>query len=248
MYKVLIADASFSFCEAVANCLEPEYHVLCCHDGQTVIAYVNEYEPDMLVIDLALPHIDGVNVLNMLRCAGKNLPVLAMTANASDCVLQILSCLKVSHVCQKPCSLDALVCSIRMIAQNAENALWIPETEADNLLLHLGFRMGLTRYENVRTGILMKYNGSVDGMTKSLYPAIAEENGGNATQVEKSIRDAIHHAFRTGNRNYWSLYFPGAYGGKCPSNELFIARMASALKNRERVQNAQIQYLIAENE
>ena len=247
MRKILIADASRSFCEAVAKCLETEYDIICCHDGQTVIAYVNEYTPDMLVIDLSLPHIDGLNVLNMLRCAGKNLPVLALAANASDCVMQILSCLKVSHICQKPCSLEALICSIRMVAQNADSSLWIPETEVDNLLLQLGFRMGLTRYDNVRTAILLKYYGRVDSMTKSLYPMIAERNGGNAAQVEKSIRDAIHHAFRTGNGTNWNLYFFGTIDSACPSNEMFVARMASALRNRSRVQEEELLCLKVEN-
>ena len=248
MRRILIAEASPVLCEALVNCLKTQYDVTFCFDGQEVIAYINKYAPDLLVLDLELPNMDGIAALNMLRCAGNNVPVVALTANASECVMQILNALKVSYVCPKPCSLEALVCSIRMVANIEDSALWIPETEVDNLLLHLGFRMGLTRYDNVRAAILMKYYGAVEGMTKSLYPAIAAENRGSATQVEKSIRDAIHHAFQTGNRNNWCLYFPGALAGKCPSNEMFIARMASALKNRERVQEAKKQYLKAENE
>lgn len=167
MRRILIAEASPVLCEALVNCLKTQYDVTFCFDGQEVIAYINKYAPDLLVLDLELPNRDGIAALNMLRCAGNNVPVVALTANASECVMQILNSLKVSYVCSKPCSLEALVCSIRMVANIEDSVLWIPETEVDNLLLHLGFRMGLTRYDNVRAAILMKYHGTVDGMTKS---------------------------------------------------------------------------------
>ena len=173
---------------------------------------------------------------------------MALTYNANDYVMKALANLKVSYICQKPCKLDALAAAIRMVADQAVSSLWLPETEVDNILLMLGFKMGLARYDILRSAIMLKYCGEDGGVTKCLYPAVALQFGGNAQQVEKAIRDAIHHAFKTGNKNNWKLYFESRENERCPSNEIFIARIACALRACNRIQKAeQMLYLMAAN-
>ena len=238
MRKILIADASRELCEAVAKQLGMRYSVTYCNDGEKVFEIVNSIDPDVLVLDLMLPNKDGLTILGMLRSAGKNMPVLVLTPYIHDYIASALAGLRVSHVCRKPCSVETLVCSIRRLTDDTDSFLWVSETEVDNILMMLGFRMGPSRYENVREAILLKYSGETDGMTKSLYPAVAASNGGNALQVEKSIRDAIRCAFQPGDRSLWTLYFPFAKQNQCPSNEVFITRIAYALQTQERLPKA----------
>ena len=238
MRKILIADASYELCEAIAKQLGKQYCVTYCNDGDKVFEIVNNTDPDVLVLDLMLPYKDGLTVLGMLRSAGKNMPVLVLTTYLNDYIASALAGLHVSYVCRKPCSVETLVCSIRSLADDTGSSLWVSETKVDNLLMMLGFRIGPSRYENVRTAILLRYYGGTDGMTKSLYPAVAASNGGNALQVEKSIRDAIRHAYQQGNRSLWAMYFPFNKQNQCPSNETFITRIAYALQTRERLPEA----------
>lgn len=238
MRKILIADASRELCEAVAKQLGKQYCVTYCNDGEKFFETLNSTNPNVLVLDLMLPNKDGLTILSILRAAGKNMPVLVLTSYIHEYIFVTLEELHVSHVCRKPCSVETLVCSIRKLADDADSSLWVSETEVDNILMMLGFHMGPSRYENVREAILLKYSGETDGMTKSLYPAVAASNGGNALQVEKSIRDAIRCAFQQGDRSLWTLYFPFAKHNKCPSNEVFITRIAYALQTRERLPEA----------
>ena len=248
MQKILIADSSYELCKELSRSLDRDYHVTYCHDSDAVVRLVKSLDPDILVLDLALPGADGIMLLQLLRSSGRNLQVLALTYNTTDSVIKALADLKVSYICQKPCSMDALASAVRMVAAQAENTLWIPETEVDNILLMLGFKMGLVRYEILRTAIMLKFSGEDGGITKCLYPAVAALFGGNAQQVEKAIRDAIHHAFKVGNKNNWNLYFALAEDERCPSNEIFIARVACALKARKRIQQAeQMLYLMTAN-
>lgn len=235
MQKILIADASCELCESVAKQLGTQCLVTYCNDGQKVIELVNNTEPDVLVLDLALPTVDGITILKMLRSAGKNIPVLVMTTYLNDYVVSNLQDLYVCYVCRKPCSVEALVCSIRALSNDEDSSPWIPETEVDNILILLGFQMGPLYYENVRTAILLKFRGEAGSMSKCLYPAVAARHGKNGAQVEKSIRDAIRRAFLEGDRNRWILYFPSARQNQYPSNDVFITRIAYALQTRERM-------------
>ena len=136
-----------------------------------------------------------------------------------------------------------------MVINQEDASLWDVETELDNILLYLGFRMGPARYENVRTAVLLKYYGEAGGVTKCLYPAVAMHCGGNAMQVEKSVRDAIRHAFNTGNQDNWKLYFSNSTELQCPSNDMFMARIACALKTGYRMYKVgKVKRLKAENE
>ena len=241
MPKILIADASYGLCEGIIKQLKPPYLAVCCQDGQKAIELIYEMDPDILVLDLALPNVDSIaTIIKMLRSIGKNIPVLVLAAYLDDHIVSVLQDMRVFCVLWKPCDIDALVQCIYILLNRASISLWMPETEVDNILMMLGFRVELRCYENVRTAILLQFYGEADGMVKCLYPAVAKRNGGNAVQVEKSIRDAIRYAFQRGDRSRWALYFPFAGENQCPSNKAFIARIVYALQTLERLPNGKI--------
>src|SRR4051812_20529722 len=62
--------------------LKPEgLEVLMAHDGQQGLELVNDSEPDVVLLDLTLPSIDGLEVLQRLRTTHRNLPVIIVTAS-----------------------------------------------------------------------------------------------------------------------------------------------------------------------
>ena len=54
------------------------------HDGEAVHAAVAEVAPDILILDVALPHKDGVDIHAELRAAGDQTPVVLLTGNISE--------------------------------------------------------------------------------------------------------------------------------------------------------------------
>ena len=126
-------------------------------------------------------------------------------------VLSELEHLQVSCFFRKPCSTGALVAKLQDLTakiQTGEQFCLNPQRAANHILLNLGFRMGLGRYQCVYQALMMKYEGEDGGVTKCLYPNVAKICGGNASQVEKAIRDAIKDAFSQGETGVWKMYFP----------------------------------------
>ena len=60
MQKVLIADGSEEFRQALADALRGIYHIRTSREGNEALALVMDYEPDILVLDLMLPGLDGL--------------------------------------------------------------------------------------------------------------------------------------------------------------------------------------------
>lgn len=63
MLKLLVADMSQEFTDAVENVLRNEFEMQVCHDGETALELLHYFKPDVLVIHLLLPFKDGLTVL-----------------------------------------------------------------------------------------------------------------------------------------------------------------------------------------
>lgn len=234
MTKLLIADSDNILAQAISRQLRGEFEILQCDNGETALKYMRKYQPDILLIDLHLTRVDGLEVLRTIRSCGLSTRVVATTYVESAYLLNELSQLQVSNLYKKPCSIGAVVSCLRDMRLSGDTEEWSESREANKILLELGFRMGLARYHCVYQALLLKYQGEDGGITKCLYPKVARLYGGNTAQVEKAIRDAIKDAFSQGNPSVWQMYFPPGRDGvtSCPSNEVFLARIAYALQER----------------
>ncbi len=237
MKMLLIADTVQSFAQAVSKQLKSEFSVTLCQSGAAVLEAISRQVPDILVLDLHLPDVDSMQILRTLRSCGYNTKVIVTGYLQSPWVFRELERLQVLQFFTKPSNVSAVISCIRDIAaENSQktDAGLTAETVIHQLMLSLGFRMGLARYHSVYVALLMKYQGEDGGVTKCLYPKVAKACGGNSQQVEKAIRDGIKDAFHQGERSLWQMYFPAGRDRefRCPSNEVFLARMAYAVRQR----------------
>lgn len=238
MLRLLIADTAEVFDKTLKKQLQDQYLVEICSDGTEAIERIIDFEPDILLTDLRLPGTDGLSVIRALRASGRDTRVLVISGYTGDYALSVLESLNVDYVFAKPCDLGAVLCTIQDISLQICCAdQWCLENEADRILMSIGFRMGRIGYACTCDAVCMKYENFDCGTTKELYPTIAKKHGGNPKQVEKAIRDAIKHAWNTGNRSLWKLYFPPKRDGEvyCPSNDEFLARMAKTLMCGKRI-------------
>jgi DNA-binding response OmpR family regulator len=82
---VLLAEDDSAIAEPLSRALHREgYDVVVVGDGQSALESASSGEVDVLVLDLGLPGIDGLDVCRRLRAAGRNLPVLMLTARADE--------------------------------------------------------------------------------------------------------------------------------------------------------------------
>lgn len=82
---ILVVDDEPAIVEVIRQRLEREGFAVCSAiDGNAALASVAESQPDLMILDLMLPDIEGFEVLRQLRGLGHSLPVIILTALDDD--------------------------------------------------------------------------------------------------------------------------------------------------------------------
>ena len=85
MTNILIVEDSEDLAFGLRNNLEFEgYDVSVVHDGKTGLEMATSNPPDLMILDLTLPELDGLNVLEGIRKTGSKLPILLLTARQEE--------------------------------------------------------------------------------------------------------------------------------------------------------------------
>ncbi|MDG2072076.1 MAG: response regulator transcription factor [Pseudomonadales bacterium] len=85
MTLILVVEDSEDLAFGLRNNLEFEgYEVLVAGDGKTGLELATQKQPDLIILDLTLPELDGLEVLEHLRSAGNKVPVLVLTARHEE--------------------------------------------------------------------------------------------------------------------------------------------------------------------
>lgn len=107
MQFLLIALRSEELCSFLKDALRNKYRIVTCSDGKAALDLLNRSHPDALIMDLILPSLDGLSVLEQ---AGTVPPViLCTTTYISDSVVETAKNLGVGNIILKPCSVRWIV-------------------------------------------------------------------------------------------------------------------------------------------
>ena len=85
--KILIIEDEENIAELIKFNLELNgYQTECAHDGKTGISRIKEWKPDLVLLDIMLPEVDGITILQILRSEEefRETPVIMMTAKSQD--------------------------------------------------------------------------------------------------------------------------------------------------------------------
>ncbi len=235
MQRLLLADPSGVLSTAIRKQLKNEFIIEFCNDGEQALKLLKKFDPDILVVNLQLPVVDGLTVLRTLRGCGMDTKVIALTSLTDEYIVRELERLQVSMVLMNTSRLTSVISHIRSVSLQLEQSReihWNPENEVDRILLDLSFRVGTGTCCVSRAAVLYMYHNPSCYLTKCLYPDLAKEFGGTKTQIEKAIRDSINYAWEHGDRQIWSMYFSN---NEKPSNEVFLGRISHALRQKSRL-------------
>lgn len=238
--KVLVADGTDDFRLALEEALQGAYYVRSCKDGQEALSLLKRYSPDILVLDLMLPGLDGISLLHAAAESGIFPMVLATARFFSDYMTEALTQLGVEYVLVKPCNLRSTIDRINDLSHRIRQPVISqpdPRSHVSALLVTLGVPVKYNGYAYLREAILLIAKNRNQAITKELYPAVAAifGNGLEGQNVERSIRNAIEKAWNNRDERIWQMYFaPGRDGTDFkPSNAQFIHALADSLQLKQ---------------
>ena len=113
--KILIIDDEQEICEMLYTFLIPHnYKVFLAFNGQMGLEYFEEIKPDIVLLDLKMPDIDGLEVLKIIRKVSQT-PVVIITGNPQDVSEIYLADLKIEGYIEKPISLKIVLNTLKYL-------------------------------------------------------------------------------------------------------------------------------------
>ena len=229
--KLLIADSNEAFCETLEFLLREEFCIRIVHSGDEAVAHLDHFQPEVLVLDLMLPGLDGISVLEYAAAHGHKLRTLVATAMSTDYTLAKLQQLQVSYVLLKPCNMKNTAERVREIAEDtAQVTAQDDEQLLSKILLQLGMNPKHNGYHYLCTAVKIHMADNTQALTKELYVAVGAVYGVQWQQVERSIRAALEAAWKRRNDEIWSKWFGGFSALKRPSNDEVICHLAERFR------------------
>lgn len=232
LQKVLIADGSDDFLLAVTQALQTQCQVLCCQDGTRALALLRQERCDLIILDLMLPGLDGITLLEMAISEGICPVIFAVTPLWNPYVEQISNRLRFGYLMRKPCDIQAVAArAMDLIATHTPP----DRTQEDRrfvskLLLDLGFSPKRDGYKYLLDAVPAYAANPAQAFTKELYPDIGKLHQHSGDSVERSIRSAMDAAWKAGDHGLWQQYF-STLTTRPPAAE-FISRMAEILREQ----------------
>lgn len=246
--RIIVADDNREFVGIMQEYLsdQPDIEVVgVAYNGEEILSIIGTLQPDILILDIIMPHLDGIGVLEQLGTMSlpKRPKVIMLTAFGQENITQRVVELGADYFILKPFSMEVLTKRIRQLAglitqQRPSIAQAIQshpiDVEVTNIIREIGIPAHIKGYQYLRDAILMiiEEMDLLGAVTKVLYPMIAEKYSTTPSRVERAIRHAIEVAWGRGNSDMINRVFGYTVQldkGK-PTNSEFMAMIADKLR------------------
>jgi len=145
--QVVLAEDDEKQAELVRRYLERENHsVIVVHDGRSALEEVRRRQPELLVLDIMLPGVDGLDVCRILR-QESDIPVLMLTARTEEDDMLLGLDLGADDYMTKPFSPRELAARVRTLLRRSSTSTKSRETEPDTMLRVGGVSVDTERHE-----------------------------------------------------------------------------------------------------
>ena len=180
-------------------------------NGKEGLSLIESKNYDLVLLDLIMPGMDGIKVLEECAKKGINPRIIVLTSYNSPEVIRKVSGLGIKYFMLKPFELSDLE---EKILEYSNNEVYSKKTidlyysdlqmSITKLLHELGVPSHIKGYTFIREGITMIYDDPslANAITKELYPFIAKKYDTTSSRVERAIRHAIEVSW---NRANWEL-------------------------------------------
>lgn len=245
---ILIADDNTVLVKELQDFLKGKRgikSIVCAYDGAEAFELALEVKPDIMILDVVMPKLDGIGVMRRLKSA--DLPKMPKTIIYSvasiDNNVQIAINSGADYFLSKPQGFDTIYQVICQLAENnTSNSVAVNpgfnqidlEKLVTDCIHELGVPAHIKGYQYMRTAIMMvvKDMEMLNFITKRLYPEVAKIYKTTSSRVERAIRHSIEVAWARGQSETTNKIFGYTIDtnkGK-PTNSEFIAMVADKIR------------------
>lgn len=266
--KLAVVDDNKDFCDVVSECVKKKDNMeilFMCNDGMSALReFEDGMRPDVLVLDMIMPHIDGFEVLERLNELNLDTypRIIMISSIGQDSIIQKATMMGAQYYLVKPINLAMLMKRIEQLCETVDKtSQYIQSGDGSNLSKSLVLRDSLVNndleiditnyihevgvpahikgYQFLRDAIMLVVHQPeiLSAVTKELYPNIAMMNNTTPSRVERAIRHAIELAWNRGRiETLESLFGYTVKNDKGkPTNSEFIAIIADKLRLERKV-------------
>lgn len=254
--NVLIADSDTNYVKELTAGLTGDFRINVCEtvsNGYQLIERVDILKPDVVIMEILLPNIDGVGVLERLRAKKQEFEnffmpkIIIHSSMENKEILQECTNLGANYFLKKPMGSESVIRAIKRICDTGESKKKITsgakfeisgkpdvETMVTQTIHEVGIPAHIKGYQYIRHAIMLVIDNLdvINSITKTLYPTVAEDFHTTASRVERAIRHAIEVAWDRGDTETLNSIFGYTIAtskGK-PTNSEFIAMIADRLR------------------
>lgn len=259
--KIVVADDNRNLCQMLQNYIQAQEDLIIvgiANNGLEAWELIQAQEPDLIILDLVMPNLDGLGVLERInaRTTMARPKVIMLTAFGQESLTHQAMVLGVDYFILKPFDLDVLGKRIRSLTQD------MPSTsptqfsatspvvatagcglnlcvEVTTMMHQIGIPAHVKGYQYIRDAILMVVEdvSLLGAVTKELYPGIAKKFDTAPSRVERGIRHAIELAWERGHTDTLKRIFGYSMNieRQKPTNSEFIALLADKLRVMSKV-------------
>ncbi len=224
------------------------------NDGISAISMIRESEPDVVLLDLIMPRIDGLELMQIINddmTVRKPPAFIIISAIGNETITESAFSRGAVYYLMKPFENRAVINKIKQVsAENATQAVHsgviLPSGEmyqmrdvvADvtGVIHEIGVPAHIKGYHYLRDAIIMAVENRevLKSITKVLYPTIAKRNNTTVSRVERSIRHAIDVAWERGEKDViYDIFGSTVDSGRGrPTNAEFISMVADKIRLR----------------
>lgn len=261
--SILIADDNQEFSHTLSSYINGQEDmevIAVAKDGNEAVEMISNTTPDVVLLDVIMPHLDGLGVLekvNMINIDKKPICIM-LSAVGQDKITQKAISNGADYYIVKPFDIEVLIQRIRevkffkpnptgsnfLVKEPKQKYIELPEDEAKkeenlealvtNIIHEVGVPAHIKGYQYLREAIMMvvKDIDVINQITKSLYPKIAFKYNTTSSRVERAIRHAIEVAWGRGQQEAVESIFGYTISASKgkPTNSEFIAMIADKLR------------------
>ena len=221
------------------------------NNGEEVYHMIKEKEPDVVLLDLIMPKLDGLSVMERIKqdqTIKKHPKFIVISAIGQEGITEDAFNLGAYYYIMKPFDNDMVLRRVKSIknyvtagnfkiAENSgkdQRVIDNLENQVTDMIHEVGVPAHIKGYQYLRDAIIMVIEDQemLNSITKILYPTIAKSNHTTPSRVERAIRHAIEVAWSRGNMDIINTLFSYTVstGKGKPTNSEIIALIADKIR------------------